>query len=61
MFCNDQSKIRNLHMEWEQVRLVKQCENFNIFLSVGFYVKLIWLLSDLVKLGPHMTRHLRGA
>ena len=48
-------------MEWEQVRLVKQCENFNIFLSVGFYVKLIWLLSDLVKLGPHMTRHLRGA
>jgi hypothetical protein len=20
MFCNDQSKLRNLHMEWEQVR-----------------------------------------
>ena len=28
-------------MEWEQVRLVKQCENFKIFLSAGFYLKLI--------------------
>ena len=27
MFCNDQSKLRGLHMEWEQVRMCQAHES----------------------------------
>ena len=32
MFCNDQSKMRGLHMEWQQVRQIFFSDKFEIFL-----------------------------
>ena len=36
MFCNDQSKIRNLHMEWEQVKILdKRTNKRKLFIQIS--------------------------